>query len=98
MGSSNKFDVQLLNLDLSTAHFTNENFGHSDPGFKLAFKEELLNLDRGHFLALYLVLGVSCALKIPFAYTKDTSRGSLDTEPVSWFWFANTDFVYRARP
>ena len=41
MGSSNKFDVQLLNLDLSTAHFTNENFGHSDPGFKLAFKGEL---------------------------------------------------------
>ena len=60
------------------------------------------NLDQGQFLALYLVrrtnFGVSCVLKILFAYTKDTSWGSLDIEVVSWFWFADTDFVYRARP
>ena len=60
------------------------------------------NLDRGQFLALYLVrrtnFWVSCVLKILFAYTKDTSGGSLDTEPLSWFGFADTDFMYHARP
>ena len=60
------------------------------------------NLDRGKILALYLVqrtnFWVSFTLKILFHYTKDTLGGSLDTEPVSWFWFANPSFEYRARP
>ena len=60
------------------------------------------NLDRGQILALYLVrrtnFQVSCVLEILFAYTKDTSWGSLDTEPVSWFWFPDPEFVVRSRP
>ena len=55
------------------------------------------NLDRGRFLALYLVrrtnFEVSMTEKIPFAYTTYTFCGSLDTEPVSWFWFADPHFV-----
>ena len=31
--------------------------------------------------------------KILFAYTTDTFCGSLDAEPVSWFWFADPHFV-----
>ena len=53
-------------------------------------------------MALYLVqrtnFWVSFTLKILFHYTKDTLGGSLDTEPVSWFWFADPNFEYRARP
>ena len=60
------------------------------------------NLDRGKILALYLVqrtnFWVSFTLKILFHYTKDTLGGSLDTEPVSSFWFADPNFEYRARP
>ena len=55
------------------------------------------NLDRGQFSALYLVLRtnfeVSLIEKILFAYTTDTFCGSLDTEPVSWYWFADPHFV-----
>ena len=36
--------------------------------------------------------------KDAFPYTKDTFYGSLDTEPVSWFWFADLHFVYRCIP
>ena len=39
---------------------------------------------------------VSCVIKILFAYTRDTFCGSLDTEPVSWFWFADPYFEYRS--
>ena len=45
-------------------------------------------------MALYLVRRkknwVSCLQKILFAYIKDTSIGSLDTELVSWLWFAES--------
>ena len=48
-------------------------------------------------LALYLVrrtnFEVSMIEKILFAYTTDPFCGSLDTEPVSWFWFADPHFV-----
>ena len=40
----------------------------------------------------------SCMIKILFAYTRDTFCGSLDTEPVSWFWFADPYFLYRSQP
>ena len=57
------------------------------------------NQVRSQFLALYLVRRtkflVSCVIKILFAYTRDTFCGSLDTEPVSWFWFADPYFLYR---
>ena len=60
------------------------------------------NLDRGHFLALYLVqrtnFDVSLIEKILFAYTTDTLCGSLDTEPVSWYWFANPHFMFLSKP
>ena len=60
------------------------------------------NQVRWQFLALYLVrrtnFWVSCLQKILFAYIKDTSIGSLDREPVSWFWFADPHFVYRCIP
>ena len=56
-----------------------------------------LNLDRGRFLALYLVrrtnFEVSMIEKILFDYTTETFCGSLDTEPVSWVWFADPHFV-----
>ena len=59
-------------------------------------------LDRDQFFVQDLFrrteFRVSCVLKILFAYTKDTSGGSLDTEPLSWFGFADTDFMYHARP
>ena len=29
---------------------------------------------------------------------KDTLHGSLDAEPESWLWFADTDFQYLAQP
>ena len=32
--------------------------------------------------------------KILFAYTTDSFCGSLDTEPVSWFWFADPHFMW----
>ena len=45
------------------------------------------NQVQSQFLAPYLVRRtrflVSCVIKILFAYTRDTFRGSLDTEPVS---------------
>ena len=34
--------------------------------------------------------------KILFAYNIDTFCGSLDTEPVSWFWLADPYFLYRS--
>ena len=36
--------------------------------------------------------------KILFCYSKDTFCGSLDTEIVSWFWFADPLFLYRCIP
>ena len=60
------------------------------------------NQDRRQFLALYLVLRtiiwVSSTQKILFWYTKDTFSGSLDREPVSWFWLADPYFLYRCIP
>ena len=32
--------------------------------------------------------------KILVAYATDTFCGSLDTEPVSWFWFTDLHFLY----
>ena len=61
-----------------------------------------LNLDQGQFLALYLVwrtnFGVSLIEKILFACTTDMLCDSLDTEPVSWLWFADPHFVVLSQP
>ena len=53
-----------------------------------------LNQDRCQFFALYLVRRTiffgSSIQKILFCYSKDASCGSLDTELVSWLWFAES--------
>ena len=73
-----------------------------EPGYGCIDAKVRTNQVRWQFLALYLVrrtnFWVSCLQKKLFAYTKDTSIGSLDTEPVSWFWFADPHFVYRCIP
>ena len=53
-------------------------------------------------MALYLVRRtiflVSLVSLDTDAYNKDTFCGSLDTEPESWFWFADPYILYRSHP
>ena len=52
------------------------------------------------FFLLHLTYGIFCIYRYTDTdtYAKDTFCGSLDTEPVSWFWFADPYFLYRSHP
>ena len=60
------------------------------------------NQVRDTFLALYLdwktIFQVSILSFDTVTLTKDTLHGSLDTESVSWLWFASPNVLYGAQP
>ena len=72
----------------------NQCCAHRDTGWS--------NLARGKFLALRLdwkaIFQASFVSFHTDALTKDTLCGSIVTEPVSWLWFDDSYFLFRAQP